>query len=340
MGKDLHDAPTWREFGIKLLKSQFPSINTFLQRHPQYSVVCELKSVWNPIVTAYDHGKKKHGGSLAPLAIIGRCGAPEYTVLRYLCPEIFDGAGFPKHSQLTTAATFEKDAKVFIQKLKAAPETFGRNPEGLVVYLVRVNPKDGMPDKCYPCMKVKDEEYKVLAKQANQRAMPVLPGSVKDLMEVQQQVIHGTWDDESNKSDESDGKEIDARGAHVTLFETALREMVKALVVGEGGEGGGEGVYHKLYAKRGDGREYARLVKALPPNLLWLQNTLYKSKGRLLASTHADFDAQEFLFTALKTSSNKNATDKTLLKTLQNDRGLFWWKRGETPRTPQTTKES
>ena len=120
-------SPTFSALSLKLLEEQYPTILEYLRQHPKESLVSELCSVWNPIVTVYKH----HGeGKIIPLMIINDEGICEIGPLRILAPELFDANGFPCGSMTLSAATFEEDQLAFMRNVEAHPELFGQNPEG------------------------------------------------------------------------------------------------------------------------------------------------------------------------------------------------------------------
>lgn len=298
MNNVFQDSPTFSGLALKLLHVQFPQIEQKLLSEPGTAMICELKSKWNRVVTEYDFRGNKEGGSLAPLAWVGVDGSFRYAPLQKLCPDLFDTENrLPLHSKLTSSSSFDTDVKSFIHMLKHNPKTFGKMPEGIVVNII-----DKKHDHFHPCMKIKDETYLSVHRDAT-----IKIGSTQDLMFVQKRVLEETWDDEPQDFKSGGGG---IREEHVVEFESQLKCMATQF----------SQVYQSLYENRESARDFASIVKTLPPSLSWVGPYLYKKRTRLYTTT--DFEAYEFIRSALLAKKDRTHTN---LESLQKNCGLRWW---------------
>ena len=80
---------TFSGYSIALLQAKYPQILAWLKDNPYVSLVSELETKWNQIVTIYKED------AIKPLCIIGRDGLPRWGRLRSLCPSLFRADGFP-----------------------------------------------------------------------------------------------------------------------------------------------------------------------------------------------------------------------------------------------------
>jgi hypothetical protein len=302
MQGSMDESPTFSGMSIKLLEIQYPQILAYLKLHPYVSLVSELKSRWNVIVTEYTYDDNH--GMMTPLAMIGLDGIPEWSTLRKLCPDMFDSNGYPKSVVPTSASTFEADRETFMAHLNSNPSLYGNHPEGFVGYACTLG-FDGLPDKCYPWCKDKDESYLAL-----HRKMCLNPGASKDLMSVQILHINDQCDDEKDCL----GKDL--RDTHVKIFREALIVMADDL----------SQISHSLFIKSSNPKDYAEVVNSIPNSLWWMRSHLFKLRTSLKVENESDFEAIELIYQILK-SPAKTGADLSRLQDLQASDGVTWWKK-------------
>ena len=281
-------SPTFSALSLKLLEEQHPNILEYLRQHPKQSLVSELCSGWNVIVTVYtQHGE----GKITPLVIIDEDGICGIGVLRQLAPELFNTDGFPLGSMPLSTDTFEADQTAFMSNVEAHPESFGRIPEGFVAYAFTEN--NGLPDKFFPWGKKKLPEYR-----SKHLKVCLNPGTDKDLMAAQELEIAGKYDDARG------GLGAELRDPHIDEFRIALAEILRKFKV-----------YIPALCDAQSQKDYAAVVKQLPNELKWMQAALFKIRG---------FSRDEFINISDEFVYSSLGGD-TLCK-LHATYGLRWWK--------------
>ena len=264
MQSNIPGSPTFSALSLKLLEEQYPQILEYLRQHTKESLVSELCSVWNPIVTVYKHTGE---GKITPLMIIDEDGICGVSVLRQLAPELFDFNGFPCGSMPLAAATFDEDQLAFTRNVEAHPEVYGELPEGFVAYAYSDT------GEFFPWGKEKLPEYRT-----KHLKVCLNPGTGKDLMAAQALEIAGKYDDARG------GLGAELRDPHIDEFRIALVDISRRL----------EKQIPAL-CNAPSSKEYAAVVKQLPKELKWMQAALYKIRG----FSRDGFISDEFVYSSL-----------------------------------------
>lgn len=286
MQKNIPGSPTFSQMSLSLITELYPELLAWMKAHPYESIVCELMTEWNKIVTKYNKN------TITPLCTIGTDGIPRWGTLRKLCPALFDDQGFPLYSQRTTAASREEDFPGYLRMLEANPDGVGLIPEGAVVYAYKLG-EDGKPDVCYAFCKQKSPEYKKLHLR-----VVLNPGTVSDFMNCQRLVVIGLDDDIGPLGREIRRKHMDLTLEGLGKVTQSLSDLIPTLI--EAGPPRTKG--------------FALAVKAstVAP---WIKALLF-GKNFTLSD---DFNAEDFIRSALA------ADDCALLNKLQKTLGLHWW---------------
>jgi hypothetical protein len=286
MQPQLEESPTFNSESLRLLERDYPEILEWLQTHVGWSLVSELKTKWNQIVTVYKTECNQ------PLCFIDPDGRPRWAPLRRLCPQLFTADGWPLHSWPTSTATLEQDFADYLQWLKANPELVGIYPEGAVMYACQLD-EDGKPDMVVPMSKHKNPDYKDL-----HRKMSINFGTENDLRNCQLAEVNSIYDDQVTV-----GSSL--RDDHIAKFRLGMRTAAAEL----------DKVLPSLIAARELKKDYAEIVKALPDTVEWMKPFLFRGRLELTDTT----EAMEFIYSQLR-ANNGDALFK-----LNKARGSLWW---------------
>jgi hypothetical protein len=174
-------SPTYHEAVSSILQTQLPLLLAYLKANPWTSLVCELITPHNVIVTSY----ASRDDMLIPLVLIDRSGFPSWQELATFAPNWFVNdlpLGAHEFVPNTHAEVFEAAEAEQLAK----PDVFGTVPEGLVLYACKQIENRTV---CLPFAKKKFEDYLVVMKGG------ALKGSVKEQCQLQQLVLEAKSDD-------------------------------------------------------------------------------------------------------------------------------------------------
>jgi hypothetical protein len=285
MGKS--SAPTYYNTTSELLDSKFPALMEYLKLHPLVSVVCELMTKWNKVITTYT------SDFIVPLVVIDS-GLPSWDILSKYAPEYFANSQ-PRHSWEFTSATCHQQFETACSALLANSAHFGENPEGVVGYAFKQvgdvhEGKVLTKGFCLPFEKRKRSEY--LASHGN---LGVQPGSPKDLCNLQVLVL-------THLSDDFAGNPV--QQAHILEFKHALASFCLERA----------SQFEQLKDALGDKREFAKIVNQFPAGL---RKVMFLTKP-----AHMDTMAFDFVCHLLMCEVRPCVT---CISCLQKDHGPKWF---------------
>jgi hypothetical protein len=214
----MEDHYKFRDTVLDLLPS---AVVDYLHGHPNTTLIAEVCSPHNKIITSYDY-RVNSQGSLHYLAIIDSDGLPSITVPNELSSSSCNIMSFHPHRYQYHDDTDIQAA--MNDMLLQHPEVYGDNPEGLVLYAIFSDyvtnddvkgVKGVKKDVSIPIAKIKRQEYlDVIRSGTKGKQATATIGSSRDFKELQMKVIQATIDDYPL---------VEVQRLHVDKFKSWLR---------------------------------------------------------------------------------------------------------------------
>ena len=206
-------SPSFSSMCLQLIEQYYPELPKLLNDNPYHSIIFEMCSAYNHIVTRYNF--QNVNGYLFPIVDINPQGLPSWNFFGYQ-PILEKHIKWSYKAQLTSDSmidiqAYEQSKQTFISILTSNEQIFGFNPEGLVLYVAS---KTGDEKYVYPLAKIKRPEY------LDKHGMTSLEvGSATDICLIQKKVCEGTDDDLSNLPS------YEIRLPHIQNFKKYLKDQ-------------------------------------------------------------------------------------------------------------------
>ena len=266
---------TFASQSLKLLQDQLDLV-VWLRDNEGCSLVSELCTPLNKIITDYSYSDEK--GHLFPLIIIQSSGLPIEVPSAVASTPVF-----PVYPE-----TFEADIATIFTSLENDPQTYGKCPEGVVVYLQG-------PSGSIPLFKMKRNEYINM-----HHVVSLEDGDDKSLYKVQRLICQGN---------DQDDFEYESCKTHSLIFKKWLLETAEKL-----------SPHLPILANAIDTpKDYGKYLNAISIPT-WIKNLLFGCKNK---KKYPD-DAYTFITSQLLQKIHSRG-DKSLLLIKCSDEGIYWF---------------